>query len=703
MEEDKRYIITDKEKCLEYLKNTDGTFINLDYISEDLKYDPDIMKKILMKNQTLINNFSDKFIDMDYSKVLDDLFDSYGSELLTRISPELKENPKFMIKIVKSYPSAIYSLKEPLKNNLEFKVECQNVLENLVKEYEEQGYDISWIAPIKDTVTKENISFAEEKLGLDKEQFELLKYYPDTLGKISNIGNSEKSTVFTNCMKNINGKNLELTEWTKELNNLIDRFNDKDYEELLSNIDAENINIEQLNKILEQPNYFNIKNEEEVNKYQDIKSEVCDAIVNRDIEKISQYPLIQEMEEKNKLKFAVLEKLLGYDIKQASDISRKFLCIDEVKANDTNDIKTWITSIKEIVQEKDEEVLKKLYSLEPVPAKAQDKSVLEQEAKSLYMQEYNQTLFNPEKGEKMANEEIEQYLPDNVNKDKYKFINAGTEFNMIMTAIGAYSSEGFGGNYAKSWNREITNSRGFSCSYIGNDMIATAPIRDVCYGFSKMENDSLLLAGDRNLGSATNQNELVVNENYVDYQRPEDLKESTVEYNEMVFKREQNGERKQPDYLLAFKNDGKIANMEETLKAVDDFKKEGIDLPIVVVDVQRCIESEKTKIENMLTEAQKTNSKELLEAAEKKLNTNSKTTNVRNTGIFRDCFNKLNNLYSQVFTKDSKNNKVKEETYKESYEQTGVEERKEEASKIVQLKRKIMSIIKDKEVNENER
>ena len=269
MEEDKRYIITDKEKCLEYLKNTDGTFINLDYISEDLKYDPDIMKKILMKNQTLINNFSDKFIDMDYSKVLDDLFDSYGSELLTRISPELKENPKFMIKIVKSYPSAIYSLKEPLKNNLEFKVECQNVLENLVKEYEEQGYDTSWIAPIKDTVTKENISFAEEKLGLDKEQFELLKYYPDTLGKISNIGNSEKSTVFTNCMKNINGKNLELTEWTKELNNLIDRFNDKDYEELLSNIDAENINIEQLNKILEQPNYFNIKNEEEVNKYKD--------------------------------------------------------------------------------------------------------------------------------------------------------------------------------------------------------------------------------------------------------------------------------------------------------------------------------------------------------------------------------------------------------------------------------------------------
>ena len=91
--EENKYIISDKEKCLEYLKNTDGAFIKLDHISENLKYDPDIMKNILMKNQTLINDFSDKIMDMDYSKVLDDLFDTYGAELLTRISPELKENP----------------------------------------------------------------------------------------------------------------------------------------------------------------------------------------------------------------------------------------------------------------------------------------------------------------------------------------------------------------------------------------------------------------------------------------------------------------------------------------------------------------------------------------------------------------------------------------------------------------------------------
>ena len=700
--EENKYIISDKEKCLEYLKNTDGAFIKLDHISENLKYDPDIMKNILMKNQTLINDFSDKIMDMDYSKVLDDLFDTYGAELLTRISPELKENPKFMIKMVKSYPATIYSLKEPLKNDLNFKVECQNVIEDVVKEYKEKGYDTGWVNATKNSITNENINFAEEKLGLTKEQFELLRHYPDTLKKLSNIGNSEKSPIFSSCLKNINGKNLELTEWTNELNNLMDKFGDKNYQELLSNIDAQNINIEKLNKVLEQPNYFNIKNQEEVEKYQDIKEEVCDAIISENQKKITQYPLIEKMNETERLKFAVLEKLVGYDVKQANDIKNRYLCIDEVEANDTNDIKSWVASMKEITNENNKDTLKELYSLEPLPAKAQDKSVLEQEAKALYMQEYNKTLFRPENGEKMSNEELANYLPSDVDKDKYKFINAGTEFNMIMTAVGAYYHNSYS-DYAKSWNREITNSKGFSCSYIGNDMIATAPINDVCYGFSKMENDSLLLSGSCNLGSATNPNELVVDKTYVDYQRPQDLKENTMDYNEMVFKREQNGERKQPDYLLVFKNGEKIPNMERTLKAVDDFKKEGIDLPIVVVDVERCIESEKSKVENMIKEAEEKNDPELWKEADKKLRTNSKTTAVRNSNIFRGCYDKLNSIYKQVFTNEIKNEKVEENIYKESYEQTGPEERKEEVSKIVQLQRKIMSIIKGKEVNGNER
>ena len=172
----------------------------------------------------------------------------------------------------------------------------------------------------------------------------------------------------------------------------------------------------------------------------------------------------------------------------------------------------------------------------------------------------------------------------------------------------------------------------------------------------------------------------------------------------MVFKREQNGKRKQPDYLLLFKHDGKIPNMESTLKAVDDFKKAGIDLPIVVVDVERCIESEKLKVENLLKEAEEKNNPQLLEKAEQKLQCNSKTMYIRNSNIFSGYYKKISSLYNQIFVNNPKSkNKVKEETYHEAYEQTEPEERREEVSKIVQLQRKIMAIIKGKEVNENER
>lgn len=395
MEENKK-IITDKEECLRYINGAFAGNIDLDIISEALKYDPKIIEQIITKNQNLINNFSNLFIASNYSKTMRNLFDRFGSELLTRISPELKDNGKFMAKVVEAYPNAYYSLNERLSNNISFKRECETRLENVAQQFETAGdknYS-DYVLEIKNKFKQDNINIAENIYGLNKEKYELIKHYPGTLEKLSKI---ENRNIFRVCLEHINSKDLELTEWTSSFNNLLDRLNDKNYEELLSSVDEQNIDVEQLNKILEQPNYFNIKNAEDVEKYQEIKERVCDAIVSEDKEKVSQYPLIAEMKSEDKLKFAVLQKLMGYDIKEANDISRKFLCIDEVKANDTNDIKTWITSIKEIVQEKDEEVLKELYSLEPVPAKAQDKSVLEQEAKSLYMQEYNQTLFNPEK------------------------------------------------------------------------------------------------------------------------------------------------------------------------------------------------------------------------------------------------------------------------------------------------------------------
>lgn len=57
-------------------------------------------------------------------------------------------------------------------------------------------------------------------------------------------------------------------------------------------------------------------------------------------------------------------------------------------------------------------------------------------------------------------------------------------------------------------------------------------------------------------------------------------------YNEIDIKREINGKKQIPNYIIAFKVNGKINNMEEAIKAAKDWNKE---IPIVVIDVDKSL------------------------------------------------------------------------------------------------------------------
>ena len=73
-----------------------------------------------------------------------------------------------------------------------------------------------------------------------------------------------------------------------------------------------------------------------------------------------------------------------------------------------------------------------------------------------------------------------------------------------------------------------------------------------------------------------------------------------VTYNEMVFKREQEGQRKQPDYIIVFKENGRIPNMQKAIKAQEQWKEYGLYLPIIIVDKDECAKANKAEIENMI-------------------------------------------------------------------------------------------------------
>ncbi len=183
-----------------------------------------------------------------------------------------------------------------------------------------------------------------------------------------------------------------------------------------------------------------------------------------------------------------------------------------------------------------------------------------------------------------------------VNKeDMYE---AGVNFSMIVTSVGAYVNN-TPENYMNDWNRASLASNHFCASFIRNDMLGTAPVPHFLYGFTKMEPYSLLLSGsndvysDGKFISKAYDNEMYYAPNTQINKVDSNYK---FKYNEMDFSRIQNDKRKQPDYILVFRKDGIIKNIEEAKKASLDWN----GLPIVVVDVDLCLASEKNKVQEIL-------------------------------------------------------------------------------------------------------
>ncbi len=80
--------------------------------------------------------------------------------------------------------------------------------------------------------------------------------------------------------------------------------------------------------------------------------------------------------------------------------------------------------------------------------------------------------------------------------------SAGTDFKMIITSLGPYSGKKSQSNYKDDWNRPKINSPHLCASYIRQDMMGTAWICDICYGFDCMREDSLVLSGPGDIYSS---------------------------------------------------------------------------------------------------------------------------------------------------------------------------------------------------------
>ena len=322
---------------------------------------------------------------------------------------------------------------------------------------------------------------------------------------------------------------------------------------------------------------------------------------------------------------ALLLKSYGISLNEAKSIVSKYKA-GNIEVTDKNrDTIQLYKSLYKIVTEKDAGKLIKIFDeyseqkeisfnyLQPV--------LIESELRDMFLQELNKVALKTDR--------IPSQLIDGI-----PIYNAGTDFKVIMTSVGAYQGNLKVDNYSEYWNSPHIRSHGNCCSLVANNNLSTATINNICFGFSEFEPGMLLRAGNKDLNSTIYSKDLDVSMRSGNFMLPNDLINSTRgKYNELVYERRdlsdnKSNYKKNPDYLVFFEefenenietltlediekepDEEKRKILQEQKRMWDETKRAAIDfrrtnendekspLPIVKINREECAKNEIKKIQ----------------------------------------------------------------------------------------------------------
>ena len=509
-----------------------------------------------------------------------------------------------------------------------------------------------------------NIDFRllEEKYvkNLGKDGINRISNFPDIQEEILALTDDELKAFSMMIGEYENDESKWRYMTTSLLSSLTKNNNYFSYDSLLREIDDfTESDVKKLSKIMQNRNIFGIGNIEDLRNYEQIKQEKCDEWINsKDIEKRRE---------------ALLYKVFGQDIRYTQNILKRYG--EDIAEIENDDIKSYVTALKEIMSIEDGDIIARIYKEVPeIAIEDIDKVSMESALSNEYGKLYNKGLVKPESLDK-----IEENVYD-----------AGTDFNILMTAIGAYQNNEGIKNYKEDWNRPSLSSPHICCSYIRNDMLGTAPINNICYGFSEMGEGSLVESGSHDVYS--NITGLVSKAGHGSvFYSPDNQINKTYPHNEMDYSRFQNGQKKQPDYILVFKENGKIEYLEESKQASKDWG----GMPIVVVDREKVLQSEKQKLDNLLEQYEAGDSSVAREIYYK-IRNNRVSNKSFAEDIDIDKFRReMREQEKEQDVKTEEKSKVTKEDLQQNSEQITAEERKQEVSKMKQLLHRIQSITRE--------
>ena len=383
-----------------------------------------------------------------------------------------------------------------------------------------------------------------------EEKLTTITCYQDIQAEILHL-DEQKYNIFIQTLKEYEKRN---EKWINYTSKVISNLYDDQYKDLLNDIEDKNLTedeIRNLGKIISQENIFNIKNLDEAKNYKKIKEKVCDIIIyDGNSEELKKYPKIMSLSELNRKKMAVLQKIYGQTLKEVNYLLETYGAdIENLTVTSENEASIlYMKSLQIIKNTEDIELLQNIYEkCETIEIdNVRDIEMIEEQLKDSYLETYNKKLYKPKESD----------LIDIIEEDgkKIPIYNAGTDFSMSISSIGAYYADWGIMNYKEEWNRPRIASQGYCASYIRNDMLGTAPIKEVVYGFKSYDRGTLMKSGRCDILSNAKSflPDAVWNVKFLS--ESTQIDNTCKGYNEMLFNRfNTNGERKQPDYIVFIK------------------------------------------------------------------------------------------------------------------------------------------------------
>lgn len=414
------------------------------------------------------------------------------------------------------------------------------------------------------------------------------------------------------------------------------------YKELAENIGVESLSEEQKEKlkvIIQFENDFDIKTIDDIDHFESMKNNALQEIMNEEVSdsRIMVTPGVTKSKKIKEKKNALLLKMFGLDYDMAETILIEFSEMAEINSN--------LQLMKNIMSLNDtfpqafetDKLLKEIFNDERISRTEQplmDKIQLRKKYTKLYEEMYNDVLFKPEDGELIT------------EKDGIQFYDAGTDFSVLSTSVAAYADGNaridspLSTNEKEMWNRKDLSSNHFCASFSRDDMIGIIQTNlGIYYGFNKIEPNSLLYMATEDSQSNTNNAIISTISSIRTFRNPNNMIDNTAPnenlrtdfYNEFDIKRQVNGIKQEPDYIIALKINGVTINEQQAIKTAKDWEKKK---PIVVIDVDKCFEKSMQKLNEIILEYEQNPNNENLEKVWKSFHKTSITYHMFNKNDF---------------------------------------------------------------------